>query len=102
MKPETLQAELPRGGVLPSPCRSNANVRGKRVSTRKPTARPCTFCQTIFTPLKEDPKKPAKYCSDKCRAHAWRDGQKSDVRLDRIEVRLTAIEEKLGVKQGDR
>ncbi|MFA5392020.1 MAG: hypothetical protein WC331_11445 [Candidatus Omnitrophota bacterium] len=88
-------------GSLPSPCRSIAYVRGKRTKGRVPAPRPCEGCETIFTPIKENPEKPARFCCDKCRSAAWRGEQKRRGSIKDIVRRLSAIEKHLGIG-GDR
>ena len=83
-------------GSLPSPCRSIAYVRGGRARVAKPGPRPCRACEAVFTPKKENPEKPAKYCCDKCRSLGWRAERKDrDVRLSSLEARMSALESKL-------
>lgn len=86
---------------LASNKRLYAFERGER-PRRKPAPRPCQRCKTVFTPKYENPLKPARHCSPKCRAATWRDEQKKDRRIEiltgrikAIESRLTAIESKI-------
>ncbi len=84
-------------GSLPSPCRLNAYVRGQRPRAGKPGPRPCTACETIFTPAKENPDRPARFCSDKCRARSWRQRRDNESsRFAAIESRLSALEAAVG------
>ena len=97
--PETVAV----AGSLPSPCRSIAYVRGGGTKVAKPGPRPCRDCETVFTPKKEDPKKPAKYCCDRCRSLGWRAERKDkDVRLSSLEARMSALESKLDVLLGQK
>lgn len=78
--------------------RSNAfgtQSGGKRAL---PPIRPCQWCETPFRPKREDPKKPAKSCSPKCRIAAWKNGRVDEGQITKILSRLAAIEEKLGIK----
>jgi hypothetical protein len=72
--------------------------RGERPRTRKPAPRPCQRCETVFTPKREDPLKPAKFCNSKCRSAQWRDDKNNARQIADILARLQVIESKLNIK----
>ena len=95
---------LESGSLAPNQ-RLYAFERAGRPQTRKPAPRPCEYCKTIFTPKYENPLKPARHCSPKCRAATWRDEQKKDRRIEaltdrvgKLESRISTIESKLNIK----
>lgn len=101
MDAEPRHAPAVEGQPLPPASRFNAVERNGKGIAKKPAPRPCSACQAIFAPLKESPKKPSKFCSDKCRSHSWRESQRPDVRLDRVDrqiadltARVRALEER--------
>lgn len=49
------------------------------------------------TPAKENPDRPARFCSDKCRARSWRQRRDNESsRFAAIESRLSALEAAVG------
>lgn len=91
MGAEARHGSVVEGRSLSSSSRLNAIERGKRMGAKKPTPRPCAVCKTIFVPAKESSKKPSRFCSDKCRSRSWREEQRPNVRLDRVELAIAEL-----------
>ena len=72
--------------------RSYAFECEKRIPGRKPAPRPCERCQAFFSPKRENPKEPARFCSSKCRTASWREEQKKDRRIEALTGRVSTLE----------
>lgn len=78
--------------------RLNAFGTGTKAVRPLPPLRPCQTCNTQFRPKRENPKEPAKSCCPECRMAAWKSKRVDEGQITKILARLSAIEEKLGVK----
>ena len=79
--------------------RLNAFERGKRRSARVLAPRPCERCQTIFTPKRENPDEPARFCSSPCRSAHWREERRD---LERLLRRVADLESRVSVLEAKR